>query len=425
MSTSSTTDSQPSIADGERTRRWAATMGGHRVAADPADTPGHHADGLETDAEQVRSAHAGGTLRIAAPDGNLSFTKRADRVARERAEHAWMTDGATRAHGAGDRLRPEEPDAERTCFERDRDRILHSSAFRRLAGKTQVFIFPDDHQRTRLTHALEVAQVAVAIAGALRLNVALTEAIALGHDCGHGPGGHAFEDALSPYVSEGYDHAVWGANEVLLPLNLCAETLDGVRNHSWSRPRPATPEGLVVSWADRIAYTAHDFEDAVSAGIVDRSALPQQVAAYGGGVRSGQLRAFIADVIEVGRSCGVIAMTGQAADALAAFRRFNYDNIYLRPASVAAGNSVVSILSALVEYYADRPGMLPVDLFGNDAAERGQSGARPAAGSTEATRAAVRWVGGMTDRYACGQALARLGWDPAKLPTGIDTLGLR
>ena len=103
----------------------------------------------------------------------------------------------------------------RTCFERDRDRILHSSAFRRLAGKTQVFIFPADHQRTRLTHALEVAQVATSIGRALRLNVALVEAIALGHDCGHGPGGHASEDALSPYLAEGYDHAVWGADVVL------------------------------------------------------------------------------------------------------------------------------------------------------------------------------------------------------------------
>ena len=151
-------------------------------------------------------------------------------------------------------------------------------AFRRLAGKTQVFVFPDDHQRTRLTHALEVAQVATSVARALGLNVALTEAIALGHDCGHGPGGHASEDALSPYVAGGYDHAVWGADVTLAPLNLCAETLDGIRNHSWSRPAPATPEGEVVSWADRIAYVCHDFEDAVAAGIVGADMLPPIVA---------------------------------------------------------------------------------------------------------------------------------------------------
>ena len=120
------------------------------------------------------------------------------RAEREQEEAAQLAPGATAAAGAGHRARPEEADEYRTCFERDRDRILHSSAFRRLAGKTQVFVFPDDHQRTRLTHALEVAQVAVSVARACRLNVALTEAIALGHDCGHGPGGHASEDALDP-----------------------------------------------------------------------------------------------------------------------------------------------------------------------------------------------------------------------------------
>ena len=176
--------------------------------------------------------------------------------------------GATRGSGAGHRDRPEEPDPWRTCFERDRDRILHAPAFRRLAGKTQVFVFPDDHQRTRLTHALEVAQVATCIARACRLNVALTEAIALGHDCGHGPGGHASEDALSPYLDGGFDHAPWGADVSLAHLNLCSETLDGIRNHSWSRPAPSTPEGEVVSWADRVAYVCHDFEDAVKSGIV-------------------------------------------------------------------------------------------------------------------------------------------------------------
>src|SRR5207237_278031 len=112
--------------------------------------------------------------------------------------------------------------------------------------------------RPRLTHALEVTQVATAVASALRLNVPLTEAIALGHDCGHGPGGHASEDALSPFLPEGYDHAVWGADVVVAPLNLCQETVDGIRNHSWSRPMPSTPEGAAVSWADRCASCARD-----------------------------------------------------------------------------------------------------------------------------------------------------------------------
>src|SRR5258708_657030 len=226
----------------ERARRWAATMEGHSSAA-------------------VRTAHSDSSATVAP-------ARRMDRDGREELEAAVLAPGATLAHGAGDRPRPEEPDDERTCFERDRDRILHSQPFRRLAGKTQVFVFPDDHQRTRLTHALEVAQVATAIARATRLNVALTEAIALGHDCGHGPGGHASEEALSPYLDGGYDHAVWGADVVPNPLNLFAERPAGIRNHSWSRPAPSTPEGAVVSWADRCAYTAHDLEDAARAGVV-------------------------------------------------------------------------------------------------------------------------------------------------------------
>ena len=144
------------------------------------------------------------------------------REQREQIERAWLRPGATLADGAGDRARSEPADPDRTCFERDRDRILHSSAFRRLAGKTQVFVFPADHQRTRLTHALEVAQVATGIARAAGLNASLTEAIAMGHDCGHGPGGHASEEAFDAFLAEGYDHAVWGADVVLTPLNLCA-----------------------------------------------------------------------------------------------------------------------------------------------------------------------------------------------------------
>ena len=211
-------------------------------------------DGFASD-DQIRFAHKDSW----SGPGHRQIIDRAERESREESSLAPL---ATRAFGAGNRAHAVEADPFRTCFERDRDRILHASAFRRLAGKTQVFVFPQDHQRTRLTHALEVAQVATSVARALGLNVALTEAIALGHDCGHGPGGHASEDALSPFVPQGFDHAVWGADVTLVPLNLCIETLDGIRNHSWSRPAPMTPEGEVVSWADRIAYVCHDFEDA-------------------------------------------------------------------------------------------------------------------------------------------------------------------
>ena len=330
-----------------------------------------------------------------------------DRTGREAAEDARLAPGATRAAGAGVRTEPEAPDAVRTCFERDRDRILHAAAFRRLAGKTQVFIFPADHQRTRLTHALEVAQVATALADALGLNRSLTEAIALGHDCGHGPGGHASEDAFSPYLPGGYDHAVWGADVVLAPLNLCAPTLDGIRNHSWSRPTPSTPEGEAVAWADRIAYVCHDFEDAVSAGIVDPAHLPATVRHQCGERRSSQISCFITGVVEASSQSGTIAMDTARADALAEFRAFDYEHIYLRPASVAQAQAVIRLLRALVEHFADRPDLLP------EAPDAD-------AGSAHALRAAVTYVAGMTDRFACQQAIERLDWAVDALPRGVD-----
>ncbi len=364
----------------ERADRWASTMSGFAAPA------------------AVRFAHADSHAGVDAPPR--------DRVARQERQDDTLSSSATRAVGAGDRQRPEEPDRWRTCFERDRDRILHAPAFRRLAGKTQVFVFPDDHQRTRLTHALEVAQVATSVARVLGLNVALTEAIALGHDCGHGPGGHASEDALSPYVAEGYDHARWGADVTLRPLNLCAETLDGIRNHSWSRPAPATPEGEVVSWADRIAYVCHDFEDAVAAGIIAADSLPPVVAARCGPTRSRQLGAFIGAMVDAAAQNGRVGMTEPAAEALAEFRRFNYEHVYLRPASAAQAEAVIALLRALVEHYADRPYLLPEPPASS-------------AGSDDALRAAVAYVGGMTDRFAFRQAVSLLGWDPAKLPAGI------
>ncbi|WP_051062611.1 HD domain-containing protein [Ilumatobacter nonamiensis] len=340
------------------------------------------------------------------------------REAREERDNTLLASNATQATGAGNRAAEEEPDPYRTCFERDRDRILHDSAFRRLAGKTQVFVFPGDHQRNRMTHALEVAQVARSIAQALSLNVPLVEAMAIGHDCGHGPGGHASEDALSPFLEEGFDHAPWGANVTLRPLNLCSETLDGIRNHSWSLPAPQTPEGEVVSWADRIAYVCHDFEDAVASGIVTADMLPAEVAGHCGTDRSGQLGTFVRAMIAATLQTGRIGMLPDTAAALAAFRKFNYENIYLRPASREQADAVISLLRALTEHYADRPHSIP------DATARG---VLPAdlplelveAGSTEAVRAAVAYVAGMTDRFACERGLIELDWDPRQLPTAV------
>ena len=374
----------------DRSRLWAATMEGFDATAD--DVTVAHRDSVA--AIEATGAHwAVGTLR-----------EREDRL------DALLAPGATRALGAGHRARDEEPDEYRTCFERDRDRILHSSAFRRLAGKTQVFVFPDDHMRTRLTHALEVAQVATGVARAVGLNVALTEAIALGHDCGHGPGGHASEEALDPFVDGGFDHAVWGADVSLVGLNLCAETLDGIRNHSWSRPAPRTPEGEVVSWADRIAYVCHDFEDAVSAGIVTTDGLPSIIRERCGQRRSQQLGTFINAMIRTIRATGVIGMDAFHAEALAAFRSFNYETIYLRNASRQQASAVVAMLRALVEYFAAHPHLIP------DVAEGGQD----VANGPQSLRLAVDYIAGMTDRFACRQAVTLLSWPIDQLPNGID-----
>ena len=368
----------------------------------------------------VRLAHADSHARVGpAAESSPAGPAAPSRSPRGRSERRELEDwllapGATRSSDAGDRAEPESPDDWRTSFERDRDRILHATSFRRLAGKTQVFVFPQDHQRTRLTHALEVAQVATAIARACRLNVALTEAIALGHDCGHGPGGHASEDALDPYVSGGFDHAPWGALVSLAPLNLCAETVDGIANHSWSRPAPSTPEGEVVSWADRIAYVCHDWEDAVLSGIVVPHQLPLAVRAHCGERRSAQLGAFINGVVSASLRTGQVGMEEEEAEALAAFRTCNYERIYLRDASLRQGEAVISVLRALVEHFSDRPHLI------TDGGSTSGDSSDVVAGSEAAVRAAVTYVAGMTDRFAFRQAVALLGWDPAKLPAGVD-----
>lgn len=329
------------------------------------------------------------------------------REQRESWEAEHLRPGASLARGAGHRARPEDPDPERTCFERDRDRIVHSTAFRRLAGKTQVVVFPTDHQRTRLTHALEVAQIATSIARGVGANTTLAEAIALAHDCGHGPGGHACEDAFDVFLPGGYDHGPWGADVVLAGLNLCAQTLDGVRNHSWSRPAPATVEGEIVSWADRIAYCAHDLEDAAGAGIVDLADVPPLVVEVCGRTRPEQLGTFVRAVVGAVTETGQVGMDPRTAGALAALRSFNYERIYTRPESVAQSHAVVKVLRALVEHYLDNPDALPLAVGARGLSE------------VELIPAAVSYVAGMTDRFAFDTATALLGWDPGRLPRGI------
>ncbi len=346
-------------------------------------------------------ADAGGVVRAhAGSHATVGAGRTVDRLVREAYERETLRPGATLAVGAGDRARPEEPDAERTCFERDRDRVVHSTAFRRLAGKTQVVVHPSDHQRTRLTHALEVAQIATSIARGVGVNASLADAIALGHDCGHGPGGHASEDAFDAYVPGGFDHGPWGADVSLVDLNLCAQTLDGIRNHSWSRPAPSTVEGEIVSWADRIAYCAHDLEDAVHARIVRPEEIPDAVAEVAGRTRREQLGHFVRAVVTAVAEHGEVGMAADSAGALAALRAFNYERIYVRPESLAQSQAVVAVLRALVEHFASRPDALPTTVHRSD----------------DRLRDAVTYVAGMTDRFAFDLAVRDLGWDPDRLP---------
>ncbi|MCB0993515.1 MAG: HD domain-containing protein [Acidimicrobiales bacterium] len=367
-------------------------------SAHPPASPSRHHGPTDEQLPHHQVAHA--AVHVG-PGGAL------ERSAREELEDSDLAPHATRASGGGNRAVPEEPDRFRTCFERDADRIRHSRPFRRLAGKCQVFIAPDDdHLRTRLTHAIEVAQVAESIARPVGLNVALTTAAALGHDCGHGPAGHASEGALSPFVPGGYHHATYGADVVLDPLNLCAETLDAIRNHSWNRPSPATPEGEVVAWADRIAYVCHDFEDAVDAGVVGPHDLPRAVADVVGSDRRAQLHRFVTAMIDSIAETGRVGLRTAEADALAAFRAFNYERIYLRPESALQAQRVAELLGQLVEWFVAHPGAI------------GAGSIHPA-GSPAATADAVRYVSGMTDRFALSLAVHRLGWAPERLPVGV------
>ncbi len=273
-------------------------------------------------------------------------------------------------------------------------------------------MFPADHQRTRLTHALEVAQVATGIARALPAQ--------RGPDRGHRPRprlwarprrAHASEDALGIFLPDGFDHAVWGADVSLAGLNLCDETLDGIRNHSWSRPAPGTPEGEVVSWADRIAYVCHDWEDAVSAGIVTPTLLPDVVLGAVRRERSKQLRTFIEGTVGATLRSGRVGMDEELAEALAAFRRCNYEHIYLRPASVNQGTAVVAMLRALVAHFTDQPNCIPGV----------RSGGGLAGGSDAPSFEAVAYVAGMTDRFAMAHRRLGPGLGPRPAaPRGVD-----
>lgn len=298
---------------------------------------------------------------------------------------------AARSSSSRGRAREEQPDPYRTEFERDRDRVLHSKAFRRLKHKTQVFINPEgDHFVTRMTHTLQVTQVARAIAVALGLNEVLTEAICLAHDCGHTPFGHTGEAALSDYIEAGeWLHSEQGVRifEVLEPCNLSWEVLDGIRAHTWRvKPPPNTAEGWVCRFADRIAYLNHDLQDAMRAGVISADQVPGEVTRVLGPFKgSGWISAMIEGVIDESCRRGRISMDAQVLLAMKYLREFMFERVYLRPEAEAQAARAKGVIHQLVEYLLAHPQDIPDSYRIVEA---------------EALTQVLDYVAGMTDRYA-------------------------
>lgn len=253
------------------------------------------------------------------------------------------------------RKREEEPSDLRTEFQRDRDRILHSKSFRRLKHKTQVFLSPfDDHFRTRLTHTLEVSQIARTMARALDLNEDLVEAISLGHDLGHTPFGHCGEGVLNQLVSTGFNHNVQSVRvvEVLENMNLCTVTIDGILTHTWGY-KPKTPEAQIVQYADKIAYINHDIEDSIRAGIITEDDLPQDCINYFSSRPSKRLSKMIYAVVNSSMDKDFVTMDEECWEYTKILREWMFENIYTdSPAKLEEGKAC-HIVKTLFEYYTD------------------------------------------------------------------------
>ncbi|MCU0308431.1 MAG: deoxyguanosinetriphosphate triphosphohydrolase [Thermoleophilia bacterium] len=290
------------------------------------------------------------------------------------------------------RERPEAPCPLRTAFQRDRDRILHTKAFRRLKHKTQVFIAPEgDHYRTRLTHTLEVSAIARTVARALDLNEDLVEAVTMGHDLGHAPFGHAGEHALDDLLRDRhgrrFHHNLQSVRvvEVLerdgAGLNLTREVRDGIRNHT-GPDLPATLEGQIVRLVDRIAYVNHDIEDALRAGILTPGDLPGPEIAVLGDTTSSRLTTLVQDIVRMSAEGEVIRQSDEVGEAFRALRRFMFDNVYL--AAPASGESARArgVVQALFDHHLAHPGLLP------------------AGGDPDPVTRVTDYVAGMTDRFA-------------------------
>ncbi|MCF2681691.1 deoxyguanosinetriphosphate triphosphohydrolase [Faecalicatena contorta] len=293
------------------------------------------------------------------------------------------------------RKRPEEECDIRPVYQRDRDRILHCKSFRRLKQKTQVFLLPKgDHYRTRLTHTLEVSQNARTIAKALRLNEDLAEAIALGHDLGHTPFGHAGERALNAVCSLGFRHNEQSVRVVEYlekhgeGLNLTWEVRDGIRNHKTSG-MPHTLEGQIVQLSDKIAYINHDIDDAIRGGILKEEDIPQEYRNILGQTTRVRLDTMIHDVIINSMDQPEIRMSPEIRTAVMGLRKFLFEHVYENPVAKSEESKAINMITNLYEYYVRHEELLP-----------GQSRADVEAGTTSLEQTVCDYIAGMTDTYA-------------------------
>ncbi len=326
----------------------------------------------------------------------------------EQAEHARLSSDAAFSDESAGREHPTIPDLLRSRYQRDRDKILHAKSFRRLSHKTQVFIAAQgDHYRTRLTHTLEVSQIARTIARALGLNEDLTEAISLGHDLGHTPFGHAGEDAIAANIAraKGIDpatdqaRALFRHNEQSLRvveviendgrgLNLTAEVRDGIVHHTGA-VRAATLEGRIVAVADRIAYVNHDIDDAIRAGILQEDDLPPSTHAILGGDHSSRIQTLVQDTVEISSSVDDIRMSADVWDAMMELRAFLFKKVYRSPEVMGEVVKAQRLIDMLFAYCAEHVDEVPEEYR--------------AISEGDDLRAATDYIAGMTDRYAKSQ----------------------
>ena len=316
----------------------------------------------------------------------------------ERLEHRRLNPLAAFSDRSTGRPRPE-PEREedvRTCYQRDTDRIVHSKAFRRLMHKTQVFLNPEgDHYRTRMTHTLEVTRIAKTITRALGLNEDLAEAIAMGHDLGHTPFGHAGEGALTECWGQPFRHNEQSLRVVDVlekdgqGLNLCNEVRMGILGHTGPYI-PKTLEGQIVRRADRIAYVNHDIDDAIRAGILTPEDIPRDIAALLGENQRDRINTLVCDMIFTSREAGSICMTPPVEKALEDLRSFMFERVYRNPIAKGEESKAKDMLQLLYRYYVAHPEKLPEDF-------------QPQLSFEGLGRTVCDYIAGMTDNYAVGK----------------------